>query len=109
MRPFEYSLVSEDGSKTSPFDDEDGGTTTVLEFPVKKHHVRQGKVEIKCKATAASGLYESETIVNVPVMKDSYRFYDSGATRNFHDQIPVEVKFLLHILLGLLWNAYQHV
>ena len=101
MRPFEYSLVSEEGSNNSPFDDEDGGTTTVLEFPVKKHHVRQGKVEIKCKATAASGLYEAETIVNVPVMKDSYRFYDSGASRNFHSE-----KILL---LGLLWNACLNV
>ena len=106
MRPFEYSLVSEDGSNSSPFDEEDDGTTTVLEFPVKKHHVRQGKVEIKCKATAASGLYDSETIVNVPVMKDSYRFYDSASTRNFRGGEII----LLPILLGLLlWNAHRNV
>ena len=109
MRPFEYSLVNDDGSKTSPFDDDGGGTTTVLEFPVKKHHVRQGKVEVKCKATAASGLYESETIVNVPVMKDSYRFYDSGAARNFPSLVPVDIKIVLQILIGVLWNAYQKV
>ena len=70
---------------------EDGGTTTILEFPVKQHHVTHGKVgpenknrkypqyvtfqtsffkvEVRCRASAASGLYESETIVNVPVVR----------------------------------------
>eukprot|EP00090_Calanus_glacialis_P019525 TRINITY_DN29980_c0_g1_i1.p1 TRINITY_DN29980_c0_g1~~TRINITY_DN29980_c0_g1_i1.p1 ORF type:complete len:305 (-),score=33.92 TRINITY_DN29980_c0_g1_i1:178-1092(-) len=108
MRPFEYSLVSEDGTHTSPFDDDDGGTTTVLEFPVKKHHVRQGKIEVKCKATAASGLYESETIVNVPIMKDSYRFYESGAARNFPSFVPLDINILLQILIGLLRSAFRN-
>ena len=84
MRPFEYSVVSmEDLHGAAPgdagrevFEDgdmeaawEDGGTTTVLEFPVRKHHVREGKVQVKCKASAAKGLYEQETIVNVPVVR----------------------------------------
>ena len=84
MRPFEYSVVSmEDLHGAAPgdagrevFEDgdmeaawEDGGTTTMLEFPVKKKHVNDGRVEIKCKASASNGLYESETVVNVPVIR----------------------------------------
>ena len=61
MRPFEYSVVSmEDHHGAGPRDEgrnmfedeeaeaawEDGGTTTILEFPVRKHHVREGKVII---------------------------------------------------------------
>ena len=71
LRPVEYSLVSVDGSHYEDEDGvwEDGGTTTMLEFPVKKKHVNDGRVEIKCKASASNGLYESETVVNVPVIR----------------------------------------
>ena len=86
MRPFEYSVVSmedqygdvprdtgrnmfQDGDPEEEAAWEDGGTTTILEFPVRKHHVREGKVQVKCKASAAQGLYEQETIVNVPVVR----------------------------------------
>ena len=77
LRPVEYSLVSVDGSHYEDEDGvwEDGGTTTMLEFPVKKKHVNDGRVEIKCKASASNGLYESETVVNVPVIAFSvYQF-----------------------------------
>ena len=74
MRPFEYSLVT-DGEKDVEF--EGGGTTTVLEFPVKKHHVKQGKVEVRCKASAANELYESETVVRIPVV-NSFSFFESS-------------------------------
>ena len=91
MRPFEYSVVSmEDHHGGGPgdggremFDDrdsgwEDGGTTTILEFPVRKHHVREGKVQVKCRASAASGLYEQETIVNVPIVRLDHLFLNSS-------------------------------
>ena len=49
MRPFEYSLVTvEDREKMREQEEElweDGGTTTILEFPVRKHHVQHGKVK----------------------------------------------------------------
>lgn len=56
MRPFEYSVVSVEGEGLGKFEEmgedemwEDGGTTTILEFPVKKPHVIKGKVEVKCR------------------------------------------------------------
>lgn len=110
MRPFEYSVVSmEDHHGAGPRDEgrnmfedeeaeaawEDGGTTTILEFPVRKHHVREGKVQVKCKASAAKGLYEQETIVNVPVVR-SFSFFDTSDSSRLIPSLTVLVS-LYHI------------
>ena len=90
MRPFEYSVVNVDGEGIGQFEEpagdddwEDGGTTTILEFPVKKHHVEKGKVEVKCRAGVIINsnyppVYESETIVNIPVTR-GFSFFDSSS------------------------------
>ena len=52
---------------------EGGGTTTVLEFPVKKHHVRQGKVEVRipvatsCNAAATNWSYS--VMISISLIK----------------------------------------
>ena len=97
MRPFEYSVVRE-GEDEVEF--EGGGTTTVLEFPVKKHHVRQGKVEVRCKASAANDLYESETVVRIPVVT-SFSFFESSnaAATNWSDSVMISIS-LIEVILG---------
>ena len=91
MRPFEYSVVRE-GEDEVEF--EGGGTTTVLEFPVKKHHVRQGKVEVRCKASAANDLYESETVVRIPVATSC-----NAAATNWSYSVMISIS-LIKVILG---------
>ena len=95
MRPFEYSVVRE-GADEVEF--EGGGTTTVLEFPVKKHHVRQGKVEVRCKASAANDLYESETVVRIPVVT-SFSFFESSNAVATPWSVSVIIKICISTVL----------
>merc|ERR1712071_77735 len=53
-------------------DDDEDGTTKVLELQVMPHMVsKHHKIKIECRATAGNGLYTSETIVNAAVRQQS--------------------------------------
>ena len=95
MRPFEYSVVREGEDEVEY---EGGGTTTVLEFPVRKHHVKQGQVEVRCKASAANDLYESETVVRVPVLT-GFSFFESSNTAAGHGLTSVIIKISICSIL----------
>ena len=98
MRPFEYSLVRDGDKEDMEF--EGGGTTTILEFPVKNHHVKQGSVKVTCKASASNGLYESETDVKVPVVR-SFSFFERSSARVAWGDHGVSIKIILLIFFFL--------
>ena len=98
LKPFEYSLVREEEEEPEP-EFEAGGTTTVLEFPVKNHHVRQGKVEVKCKASASKGLYESETVVQVPVVR-SFSFFERSSS--VATCISPEISVIINVCISII-------
>ena len=97
MRPFEYSLVRDEDTDLEL---EEGGTTTILEFPVKNHHVKQGSVKVTCKASASNGLYESETDVKVPVVR-SFSFFERSSARVAWGGYGVSIKIILLIFFFL--------
>ena len=97
MRPFEYSLVRDEDTDLEL---EGGGTTTILEFPVKNHHVKQGSVKVTCKASASNGLYESETDVKVPVVR-SFSFFERSSARVAWGGFGVSIKIILLIFFFL--------
>ena len=62
----------------------------------RNHHVSKGRVEVKCRASAANGLYESETIVNVPVVSKSFSFFDTNTSNPvISDRFLLAVHFFL--------------
>ena len=64
----------------------------------RNHHVSKGRVEVKCRASAANGLYESETIVNVPVVSKSFSFFDTNTSNPvISDRFLLAVHFFLII------------